>query len=181
MMRLHILPLLATALYLTACQTLMPTPEQPYALTTASSAHAQRTGTWNWVDARRVVAPDNTSTPAALVFGDAVMRPRPFEAVQTEFERAVASHEASTELKTKLHGKQIRLEAFEASVGLWAKLSERQQGSWEVVRVKLTLTVDGQRYEAIDVHRFNNGDRPSPVSIPLSNAVNNIVNQIHLF
>lgn len=181
MMRRHILPLLATTLCLTACQTLMPTPEQPYTLTTASSTPMRGTGGWNWVDVRRAVAPDNTSTPAALVFGDAVMRPRPFEAVQAEFERAVASHEASTELKTKLQGKQIRLEAFEASVGLWAKLSERQQGSWEFVRVKLTLTVDGQRYEAIDVHRFNNSDRPSPVSIPLSNAVNNIVNQIHLF
>ncbi len=177
----HTLPLLASALCLTACQTLMPTPEQPYALTTASTANTQRSSSWTWVDARRAIVPDNTSTPAGLVFGDAVMRPRPFEAVQGEFERAVAAHEASAELNARLRGKQIRLEAFEASVGLWVKLSERQQGSWEFVRVKLTLTVDGQRYEALDVHRFSNSDRPSPVSIPMRNAVDSIVNQIHLF
>lgn len=172
--------LLATTLSLTACQTLMPTPEQPYALTTASPVHTQRSS-WTWVDARRDVALHNTETPAGLVFGDAVMRPRPFEALQAEFEGAVAAHEASAELKARLQGKQIRLEAFEASVGLWTKFSERQQGSWEFVRVRLTVTVGDQRYEAIDVHRFSNSDRPSPVSIPLSNAVNSLVNQIHLF
>ena len=177
----HALPLLATVLCLSACQTLMPSPEKPYALTASPSAPLQRTGGWVWVDARADVPMDNLSTPDGLVFGDAVMQPRPFEVVQAEFERAVAAHDASAELKARFKGKQIRLEAFEASVGLWAKFSDRQQGNWEFVRVKLTVNVDGQRYEALDVHRFNNSDQPSPVSIPLRNAVSSLVNQIHLF
>jgi hypothetical protein len=174
------LVLAVVCLQLTGCQTLMPTAEKPYELGLPAPSAAASAG-WTWIDARPSVNPLTSVTPAGLVFGDAVMRPRPFEAVQTEFARAVAAHEASAEILEKIRGKVLKLQDFESSVGLWARLSERQQSNWEFVRVRMTVDVDGKTYEALDVHRFNNSDQPSPVSIPLRKAVENLVQQILLF
>mgnify|MGYP001765228419 CR=1 FL=1 len=168
------------ALALSGCQVLMPTPEKPYQL--ATPGEAVPTGaSWTWIDARQDVAQDNASTQDGMRFGDAVMNPRPYAQLQTEFARAVARHEAVAELRNKLAGKVIQVQALELEVGLWARLSQRQQGAWEFVRVRVVVDVDGSRYEARDVHKFDNGERPSPVSIPLRNAAENLVQQIHLF
>lgn len=168
------------ALALSGCQVLMPTPDKPYQL--ATPGDAVPTGVnWTWVDERPPALPDNVSTADGIRFGDAVMNPRPYTQLQAEFARAVARHESAGELRDKLAGKAIRVQALELEVGLWARLSQRQQGAWEFVRVRIVVDVDGSRYEARDVHKFDNGERPSPVSIPLRNAAENLVQQIHLF
>lgn len=180
--RLFRLPaLLAGCVWLAGCQTMMPTAQTPYAMVSPSDAATPVADPWTWTDARPSAMPDNRETASGLVFGDAVMRPRPFVMVQREFHRAVAGHEAADALTQRLQGKAIRLDAFEASVGLWSRLSEKQTHKWEFVRVHLVVSVDGQRFEALDVHRFNHGDQPSPISIPLRNVVENIVQQMHLF
>lgn len=168
------------AVALSGCQVLMPTPEKPYQL--ATPGETVPTGaTWSWVDARQDVPLENASTQDGMRFGDAVMNPRPFVQLQAEFARAVAHHEAAAELRDKLAGKAIRVRELTLEVGLWARLSQRQDGGWEFVRTRIELEVDGSRYEARDVHKFDNGERPSPVSIPLRNAAENLVQQIHLF
>lgn len=168
------------AVALSGCQVLMPTPDEPYQL--AAPGEAVPTGvTWTWVDARQDVAPENAPTQDGMRFGDAVMNPRPFVQLQAEFARAVARHEAAAELREKLAGKTIRVRELALEVGLWARLSQRQDGGWEFVRTRIELEVDGSRYEARDVHKFDNGERPSPVSLPLRNAADNLVQQIHLF
>jgi hypothetical protein len=177
---LHMAGACLLAVALSGCQVLMPTTEKPYQLTTPGEA-VPTGATWTWVDARQDVALDNASTQDGMRFGDAVMNPRPYPQLQTEFARAVARHEAAAALRDKLAGKTIRVQALELEVGLWARLSQRQQGAWEFVRVRIDLDVDGSRYEARDVHKFDNGERPSPVSIPLRNAAENLVQQIHLF
>ncbi|MCU0927559.1 MAG: hypothetical protein MUF44_16695 [Hydrogenophaga sp.] len=168
------------ALAASGCQGLMPTPETPYQL--AAPGDAVPTGaTWTWLDARPEVVLDNASTNDGMRFGDAVMNPRPFVQLQAEFARAVTRHEAAAELRDKLNGKTIRVRALTLEVGLWVRLSQRQDGRWEFVRTRIELDVDGSRYEALDVHKFDNGERPSPLSTPLRNAAENLVQQIHLF
>lgn len=179
--RFHLGAWLAGCVWLAGCQTLMPTAQTPYAMVLPSDPAAPGAGLWSWTDARPRPALDNRQTPAGLVFGDAVMQPRPFAMVQREFHKAVAGHDAAQALTARLEGQALRLDAFEASVGLWTKLSEKQSSQWEFVRVRLAVTVDGQRYEALDVHRFNPSDQPSPLSIPLRNAVESIVQQLHQF
>jgi hypothetical protein len=94
---------------LAGCQVLMPTPEKPYQL--AMPGEAVPTGaTWTWADARLDVPLENASTQDGMRFGDAVMNPRPFAQLQAEFARAVARHEAATELREKLAGKTIRVQ-----------------------------------------------------------------------
>jgi hypothetical protein len=168
------------AVALSGCQVLMPTPDKPYQL--ATPGEAVPTGAaWTWVDARQDVPMENVSTQDGMRFGDAVLNPRPYAQLQAEFARAVARHESAAELREKLAGKTIRVKALELEVGLWARLSQRQQGAWEFVRVRIVVDVDGNLYEARDVHKFDNGERPSPVSLPLRNAAENLVQQIHLF
>ncbi len=179
--RFHLPAMLASCVWLAGCQTMMPTAQTPYAMVSPSDAAAPAADLWTWTDARPSAMPENREIASGLVFGDAVMRPRPFVMVQREFRTAVAGHEAADALTQRLQGKAIRLDAFEASVGLWSRLSEKQASKWEFVRVHLAVTVDGQRFEALDVHRFNNDDQPSPISIPLRNVVENIVQQMHLF
>jgi hypothetical protein len=101
--------------------------------------------------------------------------------LQQLFQQAVRAHPAAAELTNKLRDQTIHLEHMEVSVGLWNRLSERQAGNWEFVRVTVLVTIDGRRYEAKDVHKFNNSERPSPLNRPLQNAVDNLVEQIHLF
>jgi hypothetical protein len=173
--------LLLLSLALGGCETLvlMPTADKPYRLATET---ANRTPTpWTWVDARSQVVADNTSTRDGVVFGDAVMEPRPYPMLQQLFQQAVRAHPAAAELTNKLRDQTIHLEHMEVSVGLWNRLSERQAGNWEFVRVTVLVTIDGRRYEAKDVHKFNNSERPSPLNRPLQNAVDNLVEQIHLF
>ncbi len=172
---------LVAALLCAGCVTLMPTPEKPYTLGAGLSGVNVGNLTWRWQDARPAPAADNRSTPDGVLFGDAVMRPAPFEFIQAEFARAVASHEQSKEVQEKLRGKTIRLLAFESSAGLWVRLSESQQGKWDVMRAKIVIDLDGQRYESLDTHRFKNSDQPSPLSPAIRNAVEGLVNQIHLF
>lgn len=165
---------------LSGCQVLMPTPDKPYQL--ATPGESVPTGaTWTWVDARQDVPQENASTQDGMRFGDAVMNPRPMVQFQAEFARAVARHEAAAELRDKLAGKAIQVRVLTLEVGLWARLSQRQDGGWEFVRTRIELEVNGSRYEARDVHKFDNSERPSPVSLPLRNATENLVQQIHLF
>jgi hypothetical protein len=167
------------ALLLSACVTLMPTPEKPYILG-AGGAGIAPVG-WRWVDARGALTPDNRSTQDGVIFGDAVLQPPSNDFLQAEFARAVAAHEQAAELRAKLQGKTIRLISFEATAGLWVRLSQQQQGKWDVMRAKIIVELDGQRYESLDTHRFSNSDLPSPLSPAVRTAVQALVNQIHLF
>lgn len=172
---------LSFAFVCAGCATLMPTAEKPYTLGAGLSAVNPATISWRWQDTRPALVPDNRSTPDGVIFGEAVLRPAPFEFIQAEFARAVDSHENSKELQEKLRGKTLRLLAFESSAGLWVRLNERQQGNWDVMRTKIVIDLDGQRYESLDTHRFKNSDQPSPLSPAIRNAVEVLVNQIHLF
>jgi hypothetical protein len=163
------------------CGTLMPTPDKPYTLGNGISTINANNITWRWLDARATPAQDNRATQDGIVFGEAVLRPAPYEFIQAEFARAVAAHEESQELLDKLRGKTIRLLALESSAGLRIRLSESQQGKWDVMRVRMTVDVDGRSYEAGDVHTFSNSDQPSPLSPAIQNAIKGLVNQIHLF
>src|SRR5574343_508279 len=111
------------AMALGGCETLvlMPTADKPYRLATET---ANRTPTpWTWVDARSQVVADNTSTRDGVVFGDAVMEPRPYPMLQQLFQQAVRAHPAAAELTNKLRDQTIHLEHMEVSVGLWNRLS----------------------------------------------------------
>lgn len=171
--------LLSLCLLLSACVTLMPTPEKPYTLGPGSAGIAS-VG-WRWVDARGTLMQDNQSTQDGVMFGESVLRPSSNDFLQAEFARAVAAHEEADALRAKLQGKTIRLTGFETSAGLWVRLSQQQQGKWDMMRAKVTVEVDGQRYESMDTHRFRNSDQPSPLSPAVRTAVQSLVNQIHLF
>jgi hypothetical protein len=171
--------LLGISLLLTACVTLMPTPDKPYTLG-AGLAQVPATS-WRWQDARGPLQPDNRSTQDGVIFGEAVLKPSSFEFIQAEFARAVAAHESSLELREKLNGQTIRLIEFEASAGLRVRLSERQQGNWDVMRAKVVVEVDGRRYQSQDVHTFSNSDQPSPLSPAMRDCLRSLANQIFLF
>jgi hypothetical protein len=173
------LAVVCAAILLCACGTLMPTPEKPYVVG-AGGAGLAPVG-WRWVDTRGPLMAENRSTQDGVIFGEAVLQPPSNEFLQAEFARAVAAHEQSAELRAKLQGKTLRLIGFEATAGLWVRLSQQQQGKWDVMRAKIIVELDGQRYESLDTHRFSNSDLPSPLSPALRNAVQALVNQIHLF
>ncbi len=166
-------------LLMSACATLMPTQEKPYILGVGGAGIAP--AGWIWLDARGTLTPDNRSTQDGVIFGEAVLQPPSNDFIQAEFARAVAAHEQAPEIRAKLQGKTIRLVSFEATAGLWVRLSQQQQGKWDVMRAKIAVDVDGQRYESLDTHRFNNSDQPSPLSPAIRTAVQALVNQIHLF
>ena len=176
---ISITALLCLTLLLSACVTLMPTPDKPYTLG-AGDARTINVG-WRWVDARGALMLDNKSTQDGVMFGETVLRPPSNDFIQAEFARAVAAHEEADAIRTKLQGKTIRLVGFEASAGLWVRLNQQQQGKWDMMRAKVTVDVEGQRYESLDTHRFSNSDQPSPLSPAVRNAVQALVNQIHLF
>jgi hypothetical protein len=164
---------------LSACVTLMPTPEKPYILGAGSLDKSATT--WQWVDARGSLTAENRSTQDGVIFGESVLRPASFDFIQAEFARAVAEHESAKELREKLQGKTIQLNVLDASAGLRVRLSERQQGNWDVMRVRIIIEIDGSRYEGGDVHTFSNSDQPSPLSPAVRNAIKGLANQIHLF
>ena len=171
--------MLCLTLLLSACVTLMPTPEKLYILGIGTSG-VTNVG-WRWVDARGTLPPDNQSTQDGVIFGEAVLQPPSNDFIQAEFARAVAAHDEADAIRAKLQGKTIRLIGFEASAGLWIRLSQQQQGKWDMMRAKITVELDGQRYESLDTHRFSNSDQPSPLSPAVRTAVQALVNQIHLF
>ncbi|TAG26921.1 MAG: hypothetical protein EAZ37_07195 [Burkholderiales bacterium] len=172
---------LTAALLCAGCVTLMPTIEKPYTLGAGLASVNAATISWRWQDARPKPAAENVSTRDGVLFGEAVLRPASFDFLQAEFARAVAAHEQSKEVQDKLRGKTIRLMVFESSAGLRVRLSESQQGKWDVMRAKIVIDLDGQRYESEDTHTFSNSDQPSPLSPAIRNAVEVLVNQIHLF
>jgi hypothetical protein len=159
-----------------------PSAEKPYALvpSTLGSA-AALVPTWTWVDARVGVEADNRPTRDGYWFGDAVFALRPYAYIQEEFLRQVALHEERDALVEKLTGKTIRLLEFDAAVGLWVRLNEKQSGRWESVRIRASIEFDGTRYQASDTHPFNNSEKPSPASVPMREVVQSLVNQIFLF
>lgn len=159
-----------------------PSAESPYALAVPPLEKEQLlTPAWTWVDARAGIELENRSTRDGYRFGDAVFRPRPFDYISAEFLRQVALHEERSELLEKLSGKTICLVEFDATVGLWLRLSEKQSGKWETVRIRAVIEVGGSRYESSDSHPFKSGEKPSPVNIPMSDVVKSLVNQILLF
>lgn len=172
---------ISMALLSAGCVTLMPTPEKPYTLGAGLGSVNAAGITWRWQDARPTPVQDNRSTQDGVIFGEAVLRPAPYDFIQAEFARAVAAHEESKELQDILCGKTIRLLEFESTAGLWVRLNQQQQGKWDVMRAKVVVDVDGQRYEALDTHRFSNSDTPSPLSPAIQDAIKGLVNQIHLF
>lgn len=159
-----------------------PSAEKPYALVLSPWGTSDAlVPTWTWSDARNSVETDNRPTRDGYHFGDAVFAPRPHVFIQEEYVRQVALHEEREALVEKLAGKTIQLLEFDASVGLWVRLNERQSGSWDTVRIRGVIAVDGSRYEAADAHPFNNGEKPSPVNAPMQELVKSWVNQIFLF
>jgi hypothetical protein len=159
-----------------------PSAEKPYALVPSPlGSAAALVPAWTWADARVGVEADNRPTRDGYWFGDAVFTPRPYAYIQEEFLRQVALHEEREALVEKLTGKTIRLLDFEAGVGLWVRLSEKQSGRWETVRIRAAIAFDDSRYEATDIHQFNNSEKPSPVNAPMREVVKSWVNQILLF
>lgn len=159
-----------------------PSAKAPYVIVDPAAAKAgSLIPGWTWVDARIHIDPENRPTRDGYWFGDAVMEPRPFTYIQAEFLRQVDAHEDREVLLERLQGKTLRLLEFEAGVGLWLRLSDRQQSKWETVRVRAVIEMDGRRYEATDTHPFNNSETPSPVSVPMQGLVQSLVIQVHLF
>jgi hypothetical protein len=155
-----------------------PSAADPYSLVVPPIVNDQQLSpVWFWVDARPTVELENQPTRDGYHFGDAVLSPRPFDYIKAEFVRQVALHEERAALLEKLNGKTIRLIEFDASVGLRIRLGEMQSNKWEAVRIRAVIEVDGNRYEASDTHPFRNGDKPSPVSIPMRAVVETLVNQ----
>ncbi len=159
-----------------------PSAEKPYVfLLSPLEGKEPVVPVWKWIDARTHVEVDNRPTRDGYWFGDAVFAPRPYAFLQEEFLRQVALHEERDALIEKLSGKTIRLLDFDAGVGLWVRLSEKQSGRWETVRIRASIEFDGSRYEAGDTHPFNNSEKPSPASAPMREVVKSLVNQILLF
>jgi nitrogen fixation protein FixH len=165
-----------------ACQWLGPCPDKPYVLADSFSTKATPlVASWRWEDRRTVIEAANRPTSDGYVFADNVVSPRPFEYVQREFARQLAEHDAREEILEKLRDQKIVLLKLEMSVGLWVRFNEAMQGRWEFMRVKIRIDVDGREHEALAVHRFNNRDKPSPMSPPMQEAVSQLLNMIQAF
>lgn len=161
-----------------------PSAESPYLLTEphmAPTEPAEAKPVWTWVDARTRIAPDNHPSRDGYRLGDAVFSPRPGAYMQQAFFQEVWAHEERATLLEKLQGTTIRLLEVEVDVGLWVRLSERQSGSWETVRVRVVVEVNGERYEALQVHPFRAREKPSPAATPMRDAVQSLVQQILMF
>lgn len=165
-----------------ACQWMGPCPDKPYVLADSfSSAATPLTASWRWKDTRTLIEAINRPTPDGYVFADNVVKPSPFDYLQQEFLRQVAEHESREEIIEKLNGQTIQLSALEMSVGLWFRGTERAQGRWEFMRVKIRIDIDGREHEALGVHRFSNRDKPSPMSPPMKDAVSQLVEMVRMF
>jgi hypothetical protein len=159
-----------------------PSAEKPYALAVPPlEAKDALQPTWQWKDAREKIELDNRQTRDGYMFGDTVFKLRPYDYLQAEFVRQVALHEEREALLEKLQNKTLRLLDFEASAGLWLRLSERQGSQWQTVRVRAVVDFDGSRYEAVDNYPFKSSEKPSPVSVPMQDMVKSLVNQFLLF
>lgn len=165
-----------------ACQWLGPCPDKPYVLSESFSTQATPLiAGWRWEDQRTLIETENRPTTDGYVFADNVVSPKPFEYVQREFARQLAEHDAREEIVEKLRDQKILLTKLEMSVGLWFRGTERAQGRWEFMRVKIRIDVDGREHEALGVHRFNNRDKPSPMTAPMQDAVSQLLNMIQAF
>jgi hypothetical protein len=165
-----------------ACQWMGPCPDRPYVLAESfASTATPLLASWTWKESRTVIEADNRPTPDGYVFADNVVSPRPFEYLQREFLRQLAEHDSRDEIVEKLKDQTIELTALEMSVGLWFRGSERAQGRWEFMRVRVRVEVDGRPHEASVVHRFSNRDKPSPMSPPMKDAVSQLLNLIYAF
>lgn len=171
--------LLILVLSLSSCAVLMPSAQTPYLL--GDGQTSTPVTSWKWIDARTSVLAENTQTREGLVIGESGLKPSSFEFIQAEFARAVAKYEEREALEAKLKGQTLRLISFEGSAGLRIRLSENQQGRWEVIRAKLVVAVGNSEYEASDVRSFNNSDKPSPLSPVIADAIAGLVRQIHMF
>lgn len=161
-----------------------PSAESPYALVDTPAAQApgaQELVVWRWVEARTAIETENRPTQDGYALGDAVFAPRPGVYLERAFATEVFAHEERDALLEKLRGATVRLVLVEIDVGLWARLTQRQSSSWETVRVKVAVEVNGQRYEALQAHPFRSRERPSPVATPMREAVQSLVQQILLF
>ncbi|MEY4295425.1 MAG: hypothetical protein RLY82_1113 [Pseudomonadota bacterium] len=161
------------------CAVLMPSAQTPYQLGEGLTSAAPTS--WKWIDARTSVLAENTQTREGLVIGESGLQPSSFEFIQAEFARAVAKYDEREALEAKLRGQTLRLVSFEGSAGLRIRLSENQQGKWEVIRAHLVVTVGDSPYEASDVRTFNNSDKPRPLSPAIADAIAGLVRQIHMF
>lgn len=165
-----------------ACQWLGPCPDKPYVLAESFATTATPlVPDWRWEDARTVIEPDNRQTIDGYVFADNVVSPKPFEYLQREWLKQLAEHESREEIVEKLREQTIKLIKLEMGVGLWFRGTERAQGLWEFMRVKIRVDIDGREHEALGVHRFNNRDRPSPMSAPMKDAVSQLLNMVQAF
>jgi hypothetical protein len=165
-----------------ACQWQGPCPDTPYVLAESFSSKATPlVATWQWEDKRTRIEADNRPTQDGYVFADNVVSPRPFEYLQREFARQLAEHEARDEIIEKIQNQKILLTSIDMSVGLWFRGLERAQGRWEFMRVKIRISIDGRDHEAFAVHRFNNREKPSPMSIPMQDAVSQLLNMVQMF
>jgi len=165
-----------------ACQWLGPCPDKPYVLADSFVAKATPlVSNWRWEDARTSIEADNRPTTDGYIFADNVVQPRPFDYLQREFLRQLAEHEQRDEILEKLKDQTIKLLKLEMSVGLWFRGMERTQGRWEFMRVKIRIDINGHEHEALGVHRFNNRDKPSPMSPPMQDAVSQLLNMVQAF
>ncbi len=171
--------LLALIFSFSGCAVLMPSAQTPYQLSDGQTSIPVTS--WKWIDARTSVIAENTQTREGLVIGEAGLKPSSFEFIQAEFARAVSKYEDREALEAKLKGQTLRLVSFEGTAGLRVRLSENQQGRWEVIRAHLVVTVGDSRYEASDVRTFNSSDKPSPLSPAIADAIAGLVRQIHMF
>lgn len=155
-----------------------PSEQDPYLLGNPAAPVTD----WRWEDARGAsLQATNLATRDGYRLGDTVFKPRPFEYLQAEFARQVQAHPAQAALKKRLHHQTLRLIESDVAVGLWMRFTEHQQGNWDMVRVRLVIEFDGDRYEAIDTHPFRSREKPSPVSAPMQAVVQSLVSQLQLF
>jgi hypothetical protein len=177
-------------------------PEKPFLL--EESAQAPTAPLVRVIDNRSAEARRTRQVDAGrLVLGDSHVVPDRAEYLQRELSRAILTHPEGDAVARKLKGKDIVVDAFEIALGTRIPAPVDPQKvfanppvgvaradvmiysllvrEWQVVRVNISVSVDGQTFEGVDVHPFQLSDVPSPIAAPVSAAVASLVNQVHLF
>ncbi len=176
-----IVALALLAAHISAAAWFGPSEKEPYRLHPQDTATASK-APWVWADKRPSgTRQQNEATQDGYALGDNVFFPRPWDYVQSEFFQQVLVHEEKESLLEKLAGKTIELWICEVDVGLWLRLSQRQSGRWEMVRVRLSVRIDGQTFETVETLPFKSGATPSPAAEPMREAVKGLVEQVHQF
>ncbi len=155
-----------------------PSEQDPYVFHPINTV-APEAVTWRWVDRRETIRSTNLATKDGYALADNVFRPLPATYLAAEFARQVIDHAEHASIAEKLRGKTIELTLCEIDVGLWLRLSERQSSKWETVRISVRIRVDGQEFEALEMHPFRSRENPSPAAEPMREAAKNLVEQIH--